>query len=368
MKFPAALQRVIAGEVAKAVAAQEATRTRTTPADTTGKGAAGKPDLRTAIGLRMKSLWMHHPMHAAKSDASTQAWVKKSASAFESVFGQGGSLLAQEYSSEIIELLRPRTVLLRAGARKETYNGKLNIGRLNGGAVAEFVAEGQAPKTSKVETGAVILGSHKLMGIYEPSNDLLRNPSLDSAGLLADDLLSAVGVAADKAGVLGDGTGPNPLGITKQVKASNKVAGVAITQANRDNVITFVDTMEQRVKASNLVLEGNQPFWSFSSAVETALKGLRFDSGGFIYRDQLDQGKLNGKPVHVTEAYGDNLFLFGLASQIYFGMDTKAGDIILDMAQPHFAEDLTMIKAIMYVDWQLRHNTAVSYSDDVTLS
>jgi HK97 family phage major capsid protein len=307
-------------------------------------------------------------MHASKSDAAMHAWVKKNASAFESVFGQGGSLLSQEYSTEIIELLRPRTVLLRAGARKETYNGKLNIGRLNGGATAEFVAEGKGPTASKVETGAVILGSHKLMGIYEPSNDLLRNPSLDSAGLLADDMLAAMGVASDKAGFLGDGTGPNPLGITKQVKASNKVAGVAITQSNRANVIKFVDAMEQKVKASNLELEVNQPFWSFSSAVESALKGLYFENGGWIFRNQLDQGKLNGKPVHVTEAYGDKHFFFGLASQIYFGMDTKAGDIILDMAQPHFAEDLTMIKAIMYVDWKLRHDTAVSYSDNVTLS
>jgi HK97 family phage major capsid protein len=368
MKFPAALQRAVDGSVEKAVAAHMAQSTRAAQADTAGKGQAVKPNLRLAIGVRMKSLWGAHPMHAAKSTEAMHAFVKKSASAFEGVFGQGGSLLSQEYSSEIIELLRPSTVLLSAGARKETYNGKLNIGRLNGGATAEFVAEGKAPQTSKVETGAVVLGSHKLMGIYEPSNDLLRNPSVDSAGVLADDLLAAMGLAADKAGFQGDGSGPNPLGLIRQVKASNKVPGVAITQANKDNVIRFVDTLEQKVKASNLNLQGNQPFYTFSSAVETALKGLRFESGGFIYRDQLEQGKLNGKPVFVTESNGDAFFFFGLASQVYFGMDNKLGDILLDMSQPHFAEDLTMMKAIMYVDWRLRHDTAISYADDVTLS
>ena len=368
MKFPAAMQRAIDGAVAKAVAAQQAQRTQAAPADTSGKGAASKLDLRTAVGLRLKGMWMNHGMHSAKSSANAKDWVKKSASAYEGVFGQGGSLLKEEFSGEVIELLRPGTVLLRAGSRKETYNGKLTIGRLNGGATAEFVAEATAPKTSKVETGAVVLGSHKLMAVYEPSNDLLRNPSIDSAGVLTDDLLAAMGIAADKAGFIGDGTGANPLGITKQVKASNKVAGVAITNANRSNVIKFIDTMEQRVKASNLPIEGNQPFWSFSSAVESALKGLYFENGGWIFRDQLNQGKLNGKPTFVTEAYGDNHFFFGLASQIYFGMDTKAGDIIVDMSQPHFAEDLTMIKTIMYVDWKLRHDTSCAYSNNVTLS
>ncbi|HEX5750017.1 MAG TPA: phage major capsid protein [Archangium sp.] len=370
MKFPKVIQRAIAAETAKAMAAELARRTSAAPADTAGKGAKGpsRDELRVAMGLRIKSLWANHPMHASKSSASLRDWVKKSASAYESLFSQGGSLLAQEYSSEIIELLRPKTVLLRAGARKEVFTGKLNIGRLNGGATAEFVAEGKAPTINKIDTGAVILEGHKLMAIYEPSNDMLRNPSIDSAGMLSDDLLAAMALAADKAGFIGDGTGANPRGIVLQVKDSNKVPGVAITQANLNNVIRFIDTMEQKVKASNLELEGNSPFWTFSSAVESALKALRFENGGFIYRDQLESGKLNGKPVHITESLGDNYFFFGLASQLYFGLDNSTGDIILDMSQPHFAEDLTMVKAISKPDWKLRHNTAFAYSDNVALS
>lgn len=371
MKFPKGLQRLIAAETRKALEAERARLHAGAPAATTGKSEGGpsRDDLRRAMGLRMKGLWMHHPMHASKSARGDREWVEKSASAFATLFAQGGSLLAEQWSSEIIELLRPRTVLLRAGARKQVFQGKLNIGRLNGGAVAEFVAEGKAPTISKVDTGAVILEGHKLMAIYEPSNDTLRDPSMDTAGTLADDLLAAMGVATDKAGFIGDGTGANPLGIVKQVKRStNKVAGVAIVQAQLDNVIRFIDTMEQRVKASNLELDNNAPFWSFSSAVESALKALRFVNGGFVYRDQLNAGELNGKPVHITESYGDNYFFFGLASQLVFGLDNKAGDIVLDMSQPHFAEDLTMMKAISYVDWKLRHDRAFSYADDITLS
>jgi HK97 family phage major capsid protein len=220
-----------------------------------------------------------------------------------------------------------------------------------------------------VKTGAVVLGSHKLMAIYEPSNDLLRNPSLNSAQVLTDDLLAAMALAADKAGFMGDGTGPNPLGLIKQVKSTNKVAGVAITNANRAAVIRFVDGLEQKVKSSGLELEINKPFYSFSSAVETALKGLYFENGGWVFRNQLEQGKLNGKPTFVTEAYGDNHFFFGLANQIYFGLDNKGGgDVIVEMAQPNFEQDLTMIRAIMYMDWKLRHDTACAYSDNVTLT
>lgn len=372
LKLPAVLRRVVEAEKKKAVAMERARANRAAPADTTGKSGLTRPDSATllaAMGLRMKGQWMNHPMHSAKSGQSERDWVKKSASAYESLFAQGGSLLRQEYSSEVIELLRPKTVLLRAGARQETFTGQLVIGRLNGGAVAEFVAEGKAPTISTLQTGAVILQGHKLMAIYEPSNDMLRNPSIDSAGTLASDLLAAMGIAADRAGFIGDGTGPNPKGIIKQVKAGQKVAGVALTQANVVNVIRFIDSLEQKVKASNLELEGNAPFWSFSSAVESALKALTFSGGnGFVYRDQLNEGKLNGKPVHITESLGNAYVFFGLAKQLYFGLDTTVGDILLDYAQPHFAEDLTMIKAISKVDWKLRHDTSFSYSDDVTLT
>ena len=368
--FPKVFKRAIDAEVAKALAAARARDTASAPAATAGKSSGdGKMNLRLALGLRLKGMWMNHPMHVAKSLDSHRDWVKKSAGPFESIFGQGGSLVRQEYSSEVIELLRPKTVLLKAGVRTETYEGQLNIGRLNGGAVAEYVAEGKAPTASKLETGAVILRSNKVMALYEPSNDQLRNPSVNSAQVLSDDLMQAIGTATDKAGFIGDGTGANPSGLVKQIHKDNKVAGVAITQANAANVIRFIDRFEQKVKSSNLELEGNAPFWTFSSAVEMALKGLTFGSGGLIYREQLEQGKLNGKPVYVTEAYGDEYIFFGLASQYYYGQDVKAGgSIIVDMSQPHFAEDLTMIKALTYNDWKLRHNRAFAFSDDVTLA
>lgn len=369
-KLPGPMQKAISAEVAQAFAREMASRPAPAQPAVPGKGAKSftREEIRAAVGLRIKSLWMTHPLYASKAtDAARQA-VQKAASAYESVYGQGGSLLSQEYSSEVIELLYPSTVLLRAGALKQTFVGKLNVGRLNGGATAAFVAEGVAPPINKLETGAVILEGHKLMGLWEPSNDLLRNPNVDTAGVLGNDLMTAMGVVADRAGFIGDGTGANPKGIIKQVKAANKIPGVAITQANLNNVIRFIDTFEQKVKASNLVLEGNKPFWAFSSAVELALKGLRFESGGFVYREQLDQGKLNGKPVFITETFGDNYIFFGLANQLWFGLDTATGDIILDMSQPHFAEDLTMMKGVTKVDWKVRHDTAFAYSDNVTLS
>ena len=115
MKLPAAMQRAIDISTAKAVAAQLAQRTQAAPADVSGKGIIQKPDMRLAVGLRLKGMWGNNPMFAAKSSDSDRAWVQKNASAYEGMYGQGGSLLKQEYSSEIIEMLRPQTALLRAG-------------------------------------------------------------------------------------------------------------------------------------------------------------------------------------------------------------------------------------------------------------
>jgi HK97 family phage major capsid protein len=366
LRLPKAMSKAINAAVAQQVAAELASRNQSGTATGQKNGTQDKVDIRRAIGIRIKSMYANSPLYQVTTEYRDA--VNKAASMYEGVYGQGGALVKQEYASEIIPLLRPRAVLLQAGAVVQPFTGKMNIGRLNGGATAQMVKEGQAVTPSTYGTDAVILDGHKCMALAEPSNDMLRNPDLDTAGVITDDLMNAIAVKADALGFTGDGTGANPKGITKLVATGQKVTGVAITSANAANVIAALNSLQQKVKASNLPFEGNAPFWAFNSRTEFALMSLR-DSAGYIFADQMAQGVLLGKPYFSTENVADGFISFGLAAQLWFGLERGTGEgglPLIEMGTPNFNSDLTSFKAVMKFDWKLKYDKAFSYGNDFT--
>jgi HK97 family phage major capsid protein len=288
------------------------------------------------------------------------------------ILGQGGSLQPQFYSDEVIEVLRDFTVVLQAGARTQDVQGKFNIGKLNSLAVADFVNEGEEPTSPTPDTAMVTLDVKKLMGVLRATRHMILDPSWNGAETLTSDMMSALGSAADKNALVGNGTGPRPAGVYRQVATGQKNnATAAFTQANLTSIIADLDKAERLVRESKIPFQGNKPGWVFTSKTLMALKALR-ESGIWTFRQQLDQGMLNGYPIYVTDSIsgqgassGDPIF-FGLWAQLYYGMQ---GGLDVSMSdQQEFTKDNTFVKGVAYVDFKLRHQTAFAVIDAVAYS
>ncbi|EPX56164.1 hypothetical protein D187_007506 [Cystobacter fuscus DSM 2262] len=291
----------------------------------------------------------------------------------------GGALMSEEWSTDIIGMLRDVMVLQAAGVRVEAVHGsKKNLGKLNSGATAEFVEPGQSPTPSNIDTGMVILAPKKCMGLIEPTKDMLRDPSfLGSEATFTDDLLAAIGLKADLECLVGDGTGPRPLGLVRQIVAANKFSlTVPITSANLAAIITALDKAERLVRESKHTFQGAKPGWVMTSKTLMALKSLR-DNAGWVFRQQLDQGMLNGYPFHVTDSTsgkgkgGKDFIIFGLWDTATFGMAFGGGEapengIIVEMSEPKFSQDLATFKGITYVDVKLRYNNTFAVIEELT--
>lgn len=342
--------------------------------------AERKKSFRRMFGLAVKSAMLaksapNDPQLAMLQkahSAAEKAWQEavKADLLTPIVFGEGGSLLPEYFSSEIIEVLRDTTVLLQAGARAQSVSGKFNIGRLNAAATAQFVLPGNKPTKASPSTGAVILDPKKLMGLLETTGEMLRDPSWNGAEVLTADMFSALGVEADKQGIVGDGSGANPTGLVKQVKAANKNAQTAaFTQANLASIIADLDKAERLVRESKIPFQGNSPGWIMTSKTLMALKSLR-DNAGWVFRQQLDNGTLNGYPVYVTDSIsgagtgGKDLIVFGLFAQLYMG--EKDGVMVeMDMSE-QFSSDIVVVRGISNLDWKVRHDSAFSVIDEIT--
>ncbi|MCY1043331.1 phage major capsid protein [Corallococcus sp. bb12-1] len=328
------------------------------------------------LGVRMKTAFLEYEDRTAREKSKglnqpLREWLEKlkSAGVFESVFGQGGSLWAREsVSEEIIDVLRPASILLRAGPRIESgYGAKLTIGVINQGVQVQWEGEDEEGSESDLDTGDLILGAYKAMGTIRISNGLMRKGSLRSAEQLAADVGRAMGLAFDQAGLVGKGP-KTPTGILNTAGITKKaITGITIEQKVADLKAMVADVME-----ANIPLEGANPFYFMTSTTMMHLSSLRdaasSGTGGWVFPglQDLQNPTINGFPVgHSQTLAGKNIIGFGLAQELYFG---NAAPLEIELGENgnDFKRDRKTLRGVQEGDWQVRRPKAFSIRTGVT--
>lgn len=88
--------------------------------------------------------------------------------------GAGGVLVPQSFSSEVIELLRPKSVVRKLGAVSlPLENGNLTVPRIKGGAVVGYIGTEEDMPATDMQFDDLKLSSKKLAALVPISNDLL---------------------------------------------------------------------------------------------------------------------------------------------------------------------------------------------------
>ncbi|CAM4466113.1 phage major capsid protein [Corallococcus exiguus] len=329
-----------------------------------------------ALGLRLKAAFLEYEDRTGREKAKNlnqplREWLEKvkSAGVFESVFAQGGSIWARESrSEEIIDALRPASILLRAGPRIESgYGSKLTIGVINEGVHVAWEGEDEESSESDLDTGDLILGAFKAMGTIRIANSLMRKGNLRSAEQLAADVGRAMGLAFDQAGLVGKGS-KTPTGIVNTAGITKKaITGTTIEQKVADLKAMVADVME-----ANIPLEGANPFYFMTSTTMMGLSSLRdaasSGTGGWVFPglQDLQNPTINGFPVgHTQTLAGKNIIGFGLAQELYFG---NASPLEMELGENgnDFNRDRKTLRGVQEGDWQVRRPKAFSVRTGVT--
>lgn len=316
------------------------------------------------LGLRLKTKYMERAK--ASQQATGEHWDKldkflmrtKAAGQFASVYEQGGNFLRETVSSELVELVRPNSILMRAGVRSVSgYGAKLTMGTQDSGVQVYWAAEGQPATTSTVQGGAISLTAHKVIARARLSNDLLRLGTLDSAALLGQDMAAALALEVDIVGLKGKGP-KKPNGVREQMDATYRTASAGASVANK---IADTDDLMSRVEKANVPggLAANGAFYYMDTDTYYALRSTR-DAAGWVFPELRDatNPRLNGFPVLRSETLaGDEVLGFGLAAQLIFGeavpLELATGEDGND-----FSSDMFTMRGVTEVDWLLRYRKA----------
>ncbi|MTI49461.1 MAG: phage major capsid protein [Firmicutes bacterium] len=285
-----------------------------------------------------------------------------------SVTGDGGYLVPEDYTDEVIQLLYADTVAISLGARIVPMpNGNLNMPKLISGSSASYIGENQSKKASKPKYANIRLSAKKLACVVPISNDVLRSTSYASDMYVRDDMVKQMQLKMDATVLFGEGTESTPRGIKNTTDVLSKSVGALPTTSNTYDQVTDVESNDAA---------GMSMGWAFNSKFKGVVYNLTDGNGAFIHREELNKGRFHGYPYKVTNQiptgtsgkkptdvyFGDWAeILIGEQMQLEIRMSEDAtyenasGDMV-----SAFANDQTVMRSLMIHDFSVARPKAFS--------
>ena len=318
-----------------------------------------------------------------------------------SVGASGGFFVPPDYIPDYIEILRAKARVRAAGPRTLPMpRGTLRLPAQTSAASASYGPEDKKIATSQQTTGALVATFKKLAGLVPISNDLLRyaDPAIDA--FVRDDLVKVMALREDLAFLTGDGTQDTPRGYlsfaSAYALANAGAAGAWSSSANSTaasggNFITSSETYTETTVvselggAANKLDTANVPeekrAWFMHPRTRNYLYDLLNSLGVYVFRDELNQGKLRNYPVFTTTQIPTNIYdatgtntdcSFVILAEMTESMLFDAMTLELAVSregayydanavlQSAFQNDETLIRAIAEHDFLMRHDASVA--------
>lgn len=290
----------------------------------------------------------------------------------------GGFLVPEDVSSEIIELLRPVSVVLASGARPVPMpNGNLTTNRQATGSQAQYIGEQQDVPATGATFGQMKLSAKKLAALIPISNDLLRANSYAVDRIVRDDVVTALALRGDLAFIRGAGTEYSPRGLRYQhVGSPTEATHVLSANATVNLANVTNDLAKLELALLNADVPMLKPGWLMSPTTLVFLQNIRDGNGNFAF-PETQNGMLRGKPIKTTTQIPSNLGGGGDESEIYLvdfvhiyvgehmGIDIAVSTEAAyrdanNQLQAAFNRDETVMRAIQQHDIGTRHLQAIA--------
>jgi len=344
-----------------------------------------KQEPKQYVGAKLSRMVMS--IAAAKGDIADAAKFARDeigdndvAMAIETTAGSGGALVPQNIHSEIIELLRARTVVRRLGAQTVPLpNGNLSLPRLASGATSGYIGEGSDVNATESEFDDVKLNAKTMITLVPISNQLIGRAGFQVENLVLNDIMGAMAVREDKAFLRDDGTSSTPKGFKKVATDGTRTIAWSGT-ADVPTIDAYLDSLILKLIQSDSLLIS--PGWSLSPRTYMKLQGLRDGNGNKVY-PEMAQGMLKGYPVLHTTTIPVNLGAGTNESEIYFAdwndviigeMDNMTIDFSKEATYKDgsgnlvsaFARNQSLVRVVAEHDVGFRHVEGLSLGTGVT--
>ena len=188
----------------------------------------------------------------------------------------GGYLVPEVLVAQLIDRLRAKSVLMQAGATTMMLpsGGEVSMPTLTGDPTAAWHRESASISASDPTFGRVTFQPRTLTALVKVSRELLSD-GVGTEEALLNAFAQSMALEVDRAGLLGDGTGGEPLGVAGSSGIGNVLMGAnglalsdyspfvnvsyQLTQDNANMPTAFILNPRTYTEAANLLDSQNQP-------------------------------------------------------------------------------------------------------------
>lgn len=309
--------------------------------------------------------------------ASAKFYEEKALAASDAV--SGGFLVPPQFSQEIIEFLRPASVVRKLGpVIIPMPTGTFRIPKMTVGSTFTYQGENTNAGKTQPQFGNVTLTFKKLSGVVPISNDLMRYSSPGADAIVRDDMVNGIADAENRNFLRGDGTAATPVGLLNWCLAANNFA--ANQTSNLANITADLGAMIVRLMNNNIKMI--KPGWIWAPRTWNFLMTLQTTNGVFPFRDELMRGTFWGWPYGTTTAVPINIAKTSSASSEIYLVDFadaaigEALNMTIDASQEAaywdgssvisaFSQDQTVIRAISEHDFVMRRAESIAVLNSV---
>ncbi len=284
----------------------------------------------------------------------------------------GGYIVPPGYVAEMIELLRPASVVRSFNPRVIPMpNGQLNMGRQNGSASASYTGESVDITKSEQTFGNLVMTAKKLTSLVPVSNDLVRYSNPQAMTVVLDDMRQVMGLRQDIAFIRDDGTGDLIKGMRWLADSANVIAANATV--NVQNITTDAGKAKSAIKRANVPLVNTG--WLMHPDVEQYLMDLRNTDGTFAF-PEMERGVFRGLPYKTATQIPVNLGAGTNETEVYLVefsqiLIADSLEMVLDVSAEAsykegstlvsaFSRDETVVRAVQAHDFGTRHTKALA--------
>lgn len=227
----------------------------------------------------------------------------------ESTLAAGGALVEGSFSSEIVPVLNPRSVIRSSGVRTIPLpQGGLTMPYGDTAATASYTTEGADVNESTPTTGELHFVPRTLTVQGVVSDDLLQDSSGRGDAFLRDDLVAAIAYKENAQLIRGTGS---PISLRQlAIAQGNNTTSAGTSLANK---ITDLTNAMKYPENDNVFLEGAG--WIMSVTTKYGLMSTLDSNGNKVFWDEMSKGTLLGHPYQATTHVPHT----GSDGELYFG-------------------------------------------------
>lgn len=229
----------------------------------------------------------------------------------------GANLVATDFlAGSFIDLLRPRTTIMRLANSMGGLVGNVDIPKQTGGATAYWVGEGASPTETTPTVGQIAM-TPKTVGAYSDiTRRLLKQSTPDAEMIVRNDLVTSIALAIDTAGYYGTGTNHQPLGIANYTG----VNGVSFAAANPTHA--EIVQMETEIAVDNADINQmsyvcNAKMRGYAKTTPKFATGSSVAAAGTIWEPG---NTMNGYGTEVTNQINNGDVIFGNFADLIVGL------------------------------------------------